>query len=127
MNEQKIQKEILEIIKIYEGRAIFAFIVEAVKKDYPSKNVVAIVENNLKILIDDGKVICEKEPSITTLSPLEFYRLTTKGYRELDSSRDKFWRFLIWEKHNLFSLLTFIISLVSLVLSVVALWVNFKR
>ena len=116
------RKIILRALRGSEGKIAKARMERVVSKYYFGKNYLPDnhfekIENCLRLLILDGDII---DDGI-------FYCLTPKGYEFSDIWHKRFWRFLIWEKHNLFSLLTFIISLVSLVLSVVALWVNFKR
>ena len=117
-----IQKIILKIVKNNDGSVPF-------EKIYNHEHQVADgkkINNAIKLLVEDGKLRTEKTNMVNGYNtPVGTYYLTSKGYKELNSCYVKFWRFVIWERHNLFSILAILISLAALIVSIVSLSIRF--
>jgi len=115
--DKKLQKLILGIIKGSNGVADWRHIINKTalnywERDKQPQEANTIVKHQLDLLEREDKVIRKDQlPDI-------FYILTPSGHQEFDSSLKKIWRFIIYDKHNLFILLSLLISIVALVVSI---------
>ena len=118
--DKKLQKLILRIIKISNGVATWRHIVNKTTLNYWERNKQplesnTIIKHQLDLLQKEDKVIRQDQlPDI-------FYILTPRGHQEFDSYWTKAWRFILYDKHNLFIIIALIISIISLVISFFAL------
>jgi len=118
--DEKLQKLILEIIKISNGQAERRHIFNKTTRQYwkkePSPETNAIIKHQLDLL--------EKRDKITREDGLgdTIYILTPSGHQEFDSLLKKIWHFILYSKHNLFIILSLAVSVVSLVISFFVLY-----
>ncbi len=118
--DKKLQKLILQIIKISNGVATWRHIVNKTTLNYWERNKQpaesnTIIKHQLDLLQKEDKVIRQDQlPDI-------FYILTPRGHQEFDSYWTKAWRFILYDRHNLFIILSIIVSVIALVISFFAL------
>ena len=116
--DRKLQKVILEIIRSNDGIAEWQHLKNKVIQNYhrklgikENKQTSTIIKHQLDLLIGDNKVIRKDElPSI-------YYILTKKGHEEIGPWCNKTWNFVLYDKHNLFIILSLIISFFALFFS----------
>ncbi|MDD3065826.1 MAG: hypothetical protein PHT24_06185 [Endomicrobiaceae bacterium] len=114
MMEKNTQRIILNIIRNNDGELDRFKINRSVSVYYaPTNNLpnnhFEKIDIAIRQLEMDDKIIIQNNK----------YCLTPKGYKELDLEYKKFFRFIVWERHNLFSILAILISLTALVVSIV--------
>lgn len=114
--DKKLQKIILGIIKENQGVVEWGTICSKVcayyyKKCRRSLPTNTIIKHQLDLLQKEDKVI--REDKIADI----FYILTPLGHQEFDPFFKKVWRFLLYDKHNLFFILALIISIISLIIA----------
>jgi len=125
--DEKLQKLILEIIKISNGKAERRHIFNKTTRQYwkkePSPETNAIIKHQLDLLEKRDK-ITRDEIKITREDGLgdTIYILTPSGHQEFDSLLKKIWHFILYSKHNLFIILSLAVSVVSLVISFFVLY-----
>ncbi|MDI6734150.1 MAG: hypothetical protein QMD50_01490 [Patescibacteria group bacterium] len=115
--DKKLQKLILGIIKADKGEANLQHITNKATRNYwpneqPSEATNVIIKHQLDLLEKEDKLIKRDQSSNI------FYILTPFGYREFDSCLKKIWWFILYDKHNLFILLSLLISIIALAVSI---------
>lgn len=111
-----LQKLILRIIKENNGVTTWKIIASKSKSNYYRDGDVpreadTVIKHQLDLLQKEDKVIREDQ------LPEIYYILTPRGHQEFDCWLAKAKRFILYDKHNLFVLLSFLIALCSLVIS----------
>ena len=125
--DKKLQKLILEIIKNSNGQAEKRHIFNKANGGYfkkeQSPEINAIIKHQLDLLENSDKVI-RNEIKITREdgSGDDNYILTPSGHREFDSLLKKGCHFILYSKHNLYIILSLLVSITSLVISFFALY-----
>lgn len=115
--DKKLQKVILEIIKNSNGESKKNHIISKTSRGYfkesePSSKTNNITQHQLNLLEKEDKLIRKDELPDTP------YILTPSGYRELNSWWKKSWWFIRYDKNNLLSLCSLLVSIIALVFSV---------
>ena len=123
---QKIQKEILKRIKENGGQISTGYLGSLMNSKVlkGEKTGIDQVKYNLMLLIDNMKVekyYMDKIDNSNTCPVNSSVRLTFLGEQEFDPWYTKFWRFILYDKHNLFVVFALIVSIISLVASFYAL------
>lgn len=115
--DKKLQRFILEIIKSSGGEARKNHIINKTSRGYFKE---AGQSPNTNIAIQHQLDFLEKEDKLNQKdqSPDTPYILTRLGYQEFDPCWKKSWRFILYDKHNLFALLSLFISVIALVFSI---------
>jgi hypothetical protein len=80
------------------------------KESIPSD---ALINHQIKILEDQNKII------VIQTQHGDYYKLTLKGQQFFDPWYKKTFRFILFDKHNLFILLSFLISVLALIFSII--------
>ena len=115
--DKKLQKLILEIIKSSNGAAKWQHVFNKTVNKYWERDkqpieASTIIKHELYLLEKEDKLIRKEQlPDI-------FYILTPSGHHEFDSRLKKIWRFILYDKNNLFVLVSLSISLAALVISI---------
>jgi len=114
--DRKLQKIILRIIKENNGIAEWRVINNKATINYWERNkhpstAGTIIKHQMDLLQEEDKVIRQDQlPDI-------FYILTPLGHQEFDSFWVRAWRFILYDKHNLFIIIALIISIISLIIA----------
>ena len=117
--DKELQKIILGIIKAQDGISTWKLILSKSqrqywKANYPIKGDV-LIKHQLDLLEEEDKVLrVEQLPDI-------YYKLTPKGHKEFNSMYRKAWDFILYDKNNIWTLLSIVISIGSLIIAIVAL------
>lgn len=113
---KKLQKEILIKIKENGGQISVGTLGERMDSKIliGEKTGIDQVKYNLELLLKEGKCR-EKGEGLKNNSSII---LTPLGEREFDPWYKKLWRFVFYDKHNLFIILALIISIISLLISI---------
>ena len=125
--DKKLQKIILEIIKVNNGQAERRHIFNKTTRQYwkkePSPETNVIIKHQLDLLEKRDKIIRD-EIKITREDGLgdTIYILTPSGHQEFDSFLEKSWRFILYDRHNVFVILFLLIGVIALVISFFALY-----
>lgn len=116
--DKKLQNTILNIINENDGSAYQTLIIDKADKinwaDNKPIQSQTITIHQLDLLVKDDLLIKQDLGSNIFL-----YILTPAGHRIFNSNFKKLWRFVLYDKHNLFVVLSLIISLTSLVISII--------
>jgi len=114
---KKLQKFILNFIKVNKGEAKKKDIFNKTNRGYfkeekqlPKTNI--ITQHQLDLLEKEDKVIRKDQLADTP------YILAPLGYQEFDSYWKKSWRFILYDKNNLFILFSLLISIIALLISI---------
>jgi len=115
-----MQKRILDFLREENKDCCFREIKDAICQGYFVEQHKAIpsyhkVRHQLDLLLDDDAVEKYDDPSF----PL--YRLKAWGHKKVEGGLGKYWYWLINKKHNLYSFLAFIVSLIALTISIIAI------
>src|SRR3989344_6309605 len=119
--DKKLQKIILEIIKVNNGQAERHYIFNKTTRQYwkkePSPETNVIIKHQLDLLEKRDKIIRD-EIKITREDGLgdTIYILTPSGHQEFDSFLEKSWRFILYDRHNVFVILSLLIGVIALVI-----------
>lgn len=114
---RKLQKIILGIIEENEGIADWKLILtKTLRKAFAETDggvqVNTVVKHQMDLLVEEQKLLRHDElPSI-------FYILTPKGHAVFDPWYKKVWNFILYDKNNLYVLVSIVISLISLVIAI---------
>jgi hypothetical protein len=125
--DKELQKLILEIIKVNNGQTERRYIFNKITRQYwkkePSPETNTIIKHQIDLLEKDDKII-RNELKITREDGLgdTIYILTPSGHQEFDSFMKKSWRFILYDRHNVFVILSLLISAIALVISFFALY-----
>lgn len=125
--DKKLQKLILKIIQVNNGQAEWRLIVNKAIRNYwrkeQSPETNAIIKYQLDLLEKEDKVI-RNEIKITREDGLGdiIYILTPSGHQEFDSFLKKSLRFVLYDRHNVFVILSLLIGIIALVISFFALY-----
>src|SRR3989344_7909985 len=118
--DKKLQKKILEVIKAQGGETSAPILRQKVVKGYwhvdePTDEQQKSYLHQLKLLELEEKVIKDQRTASV------YYVMTSTGYRVLAPWIERAKYFLLYDKHNLFIILAFLVSIASLILSFHAL------
>ncbi|NCS98863.1 hypothetical protein GW764_01615 [Candidatus Parcubacteria bacterium] len=117
--DKEIQKFILESLKKRNYLDLEKTIVEDVsktvwkeKKPIPADK---IVKHNAKMLNDKGLI------HFVDNQVGRYYQMTLQGKRTFDPWHKKAWYWILYDKNNLYTILSVLISLTAIIVSVIAL------
>jgi len=116
--DKKLQKFILGIIKNGDGEAKKNHIFNKTSRGYfketeQSPKTNTITQHQLDLLEKEDKLVRKDQLPDTP------YILTQTGHREFDSWWEKSWRFVLYDKHNVFVVLSLLISFGALAVSII--------
>lgn len=126
---KNLQKLILKIIRDNNGIAERRVILNKTKRNYWDKieqpSLVGKFIKNPEDLFQEDKItthqldLLQKSDKVIRENRLPdiFYILTPSGHQEFDPLYIKLWRFVLYDKHNLFFILSLIISVISLIIA----------
>lgn len=118
--DKELQKKILEVIKALGGEAPAPILRQKVVKGYwyvnePTDEQQKSYLHQLRLLELEEKVL--KDQRTANL----YYVITSTGYRVLAPWVERTRYFLLYDRHNLFIILAFLVSIASLIVSLYAL------
>lgn len=113
--DPKLQKKILRAISNREGKAPSQTIKEEITSKWrvgkPNPPRDGEIMHQLDLLVIEGYIFKEENSGLTT------YILGSKGYLRLSSWYKRLGFFILYDKHNLYSILALAVSLLALIFS----------
>jgi len=116
--DKKLQNFLLQLVKenggVVERRDIRTLSIRDYYRDCKVQDISAEIKHQLDLLEEDKKVVrTEEMAGYNTL-----YRLTRLGHQALDSFWKRAGRFILYDKHNLYFMVSLFISIIALVISI---------
>ena len=114
--DKKLQKKILEILKAQGGESGLPVLRQKVIRGYwgveePTDEKQKLFLHQLRLLKNDEKILKDERTANT------YFIITSAGYRVLAPWYERTRYFLLYDRHNLFVILAFLVSIASLVIS----------